>query len=161
MFSDRQKEKISVMLNTARILSTLGTCERGKHGAVITTLNFRIVGTGYTGAPAGMGHCSCKDQKRCFHTIHAEMNAILHLQDHDGDKVLFCTANPCLNCLKHLKVKNVKQIYFISQYSFPQEELEEYELYAREFDIYMVLFDGVKILPIKQTNYLGFSRGDV
>ena len=72
-------------MSIAEIVAERSTCARAKVGAVlIDPKTNRIVATGYNGSAKGAPHCieeGCLMHKdHCIRTIHAEMNAILHLE---------------------------------------------------------------------------------
>ena len=97
----------------ARHAGTMGTCDRGRSGAVIV-LDKQIVRTGYVGAPRGLPHCddvghlirkvTYEDgtvHEHCVRTAHAEGNAVVQAAK-DGVAIkgatLYCKMEPCLAC---------------------------------------------------------------
>lgn len=116
----------------ARDYSQMSKCRKIKVGCMIVN-NGRIVSTGVNGTPKGT--CNCTDHfynlnDKEFavahsawsteHEVHAEMNALLYAAKSNvevtSDCILYCTHEPCNNCLKHIAVTGIKQIYYIEKY---------------------------------------------
>ena len=107
-------------LKIAQLVSQRSTCERAQVGAVLV-YNNRIVSTGYNGSIAGEPHCTevgcLMFDNHCIRTIHAEMNALLHLEHSYVGLSLYCTHEPCKDCFKNLWASGVKGIYFLKEYA--------------------------------------------
>ena len=114
-------------MGIARIVAERSTCTRAKVGAVlIDPKTNRIVATGYNGSSKGAKHCLDEGclvhEGHCIRTIHAETNAILHLE-HNYEKLhLYCTHQPCWQCYKILLASNVVQVTFEKRYPDPLRE---------------------------------------
>lgn len=85
-----------VLLDTAKLWSSLGTCRRLKVGAVAATEDGVILSSGFNGAASGLPHCEhpcdcghefspdpnmyhlgdCEFRKPCTVAVHAEANVI-------------------------------------------------------------------------------------
>jgi dCMP deaminase len=112
----------------ARLAATRGSCDRRQVGAVLVVDN-RSVATGYNGAPSGYDNCldvghqmvEFKDGiSSCVRTLHAEMNAIIQCAVtgiSTRGATLYCTASPCLDCLKALIGAQVKAIVYDTPYT--------------------------------------------
>ena len=107
---------------TAMVTALGGTCSRRQTGCVLTR-DGKVVATGYVGVPSGLEHCIEKDggcfltDGHCKDTIHGEENACLQCQG--TADTAYCTDEPCINCLKSLLGKGVKEIYFWRGYADP------------------------------------------
>lgn len=116
----------------ARDYAKMSKCRKIKVGCMIVN-NGRIVSTGVNGTPKGT--CNCTDHFYAHneeqflkehrdwaneHEVHAEMNALLYAAKSNvevtSDCILYCTHEPCNNCLKHIAVTGIKQIYYIEKY---------------------------------------------
>ena len=125
-------DKHKIYLKMARDYSQMSKCRKIKVGCLIVN-NGRIISTGANGV--NKGACDCTDHIYAHddeqfakahhewskdHEIHAEMNAILYTAksnaEINSDCILYCTHEPCNNCLKHIAVTGIKQIYFIEKY---------------------------------------------
>ncbi len=105
-------------LNLARAVATRADCCRAQHGAVILSLDHRVVGAGYNGYPSGQPGClsgACprgalsanelphlapyhEGVGRCD-AIHAEANALLHSSyAYVQGGTIYITGKPCHGC---------------------------------------------------------------
>jgi dCMP deaminase len=113
-------------MKIAKTVATRSTCTRAMVGAVLVSQN-RIVSTGYNGSPPGATHCiedGCLIHKgHCIRTIHAEVNAIINLEHHYDDLILYCTHQPCCECYKLLTALGVKEIYYAHPYPDPKRNI--------------------------------------
>lgn len=50
--------------------------------------------------------------------VHAEMNALNSLASHHRRKelALFCTHEPCINCLKHIVNAGIEHVFYLNEY---------------------------------------------
>ena len=99
-------------LKIARVVAESSSCISLKVGALLVRDN-RIISSGYNGTPPGFSNCntvhSCSGPEHSEwsqnHEIHAEMNAILYAATSGvsiTNTALYCTHEPCNNCLKHI-----------------------------------------------------------
>lgn len=124
-------------MKIADVLAEASTC-RAKVGCVIVQNNV-VVGMGYVGSVHGDTHCDdanhvlIKAEHRpngdtCIRTIHAEMNAILKCQvrgsQKDGWLSVYCTHQPCLDCLKVLLQIGVRRIWY--RYTYDDQRRDVY-----------------------------------
>lgn len=126
-------KKHNIYLSIAENVSKFSKCEKISVGCIIVK-DGRIITTGVNGTPKGYTNCCDTFDKKnrpdelknhhsewsLNHEIHAEMNAILfatrngiHIPE---DSVLYCTHEPCNNCLKHIAALGIKEVYFINKY---------------------------------------------
>lgn len=115
-------------------LTKFSKCIRNQVGCMLI-YEGRIISTGVNGSPKG--HINCCDhfknadlQSEEFkkehsvwslkHEIHAELNAILYARIHGTPipegTVLYCTHEPCDNCLKHIAGVGIKDVYYAQKY---------------------------------------------
>jgi len=118
-------------LEITKTVSTRGTCDRGRNGAVIVRNN-RILTTGYVGAPMRMPHCDDTDHllhdvidengkisKHCIRTIHAEQNAIVQAALHGistEGATLYTKFEPCFTCAKLIINAGIKRVVCEKKY---------------------------------------------
>lgn len=89
-----------------------------RHGAIITTMNNNIIGTGYNGTIQGSDltkiPTKIRDKKRKY-MIHAEENAMLNCMCNPktiGGARIYVTGLPCVNCLQRLINFDIKEIFY-------------------------------------------------
>ncbi len=111
----------------AFVAATRSTCPRRAVGAVIVQ-DFRIIATGYNGAPARLEHCpsnspeghaSCMENGHCVRTIHAEMNAIIACAAagvSTTEATLYATTCPCPRCMGAIVNAGIRQVKFVEPY---------------------------------------------
>lgn len=120
-------------LDMAKLVSTRGTCARRKVGCVLVNSRHHVIATGYNGVPSGSPHCtdtpcaganapSGKGLELC-EAIHAEQNALLQCHDVYSIDTCYCTASPCITCIKLLLNTSCQRIVFISEYPHPQSKV--------------------------------------
>jgi dCMP deaminase len=116
--SERAALKDRVFLRMAKEISSLGTCCRLKVGCILLRSDGGLASGGFNGALPGMPHCTsetCKPDKRCMHTSHAEENALSFC---DGTvSVAYVTDEPCLVCTRALVRRGVRRVVFARPYS--------------------------------------------
>ena len=108
-------------MEITKLVAARSTCPRARVGAVLVEPDIqRIVATGYNGAVRGAPHCDevgcMMEDNHCRRTIHAEMNAILHLEHSYNYLELYTTHQPCYQCTKALLAVRVKAVYYIHEY---------------------------------------------
>jgi dCMP deaminase len=111
-------------MKMAIMVAKRSTCERAQVGAILVDVNRNaIVATGYNGSAPGAPHCidvGCLIiNGHCHRTIHAEMNAICHLEHSYDNLILYCTHQPCVNCTKALAAINVREVRYLHEYNDP------------------------------------------
>lgn len=137
----RARFKDEVFLGVAVAIGQLGTCDRGKVGAVIVK-DGRCVTWGYNGAPPGMPHCSenfhgwegntrSKTHKSymnaartlgCRNATHAEANALAFAARQgistDGG-TLYVECVPCINCARLVVASGITRVVAHREYRDP------------------------------------------
>ncbi|MDR2826272.1 MAG: dCMP deaminase family protein [Deltaproteobacteria bacterium] len=125
-------------MGITRLVSGRSTCLRRQVGA-IAVKKFRILATGYNGAPAGMDNCldiGCLRQKMGIKSgerhelcrgIHAEQNLFVQAAIHGislQGADIYCTHQPCLICTKLIINCGIHTVYFAEPY--PDEMSEQF-----------------------------------
>lgn len=116
-------------LRVAREVSTRATCCRRQVGCVLVNEYGHILATGYNGVARGIPHCidhpcpganaeSGTNLEAC-QAVHAEANALLQCADVNRIETVYCTASPCINCLKLLMNTSADRIVFLEVYPHP------------------------------------------
>jgi dCMP deaminase len=118
-------------LRMAELVATRSTCARRQVGCVLVNSRNRVIGTGYNGVPMGMLHCNEHNQQcaganapsgmslDACNAVHAEMNALLQCRDWEV-AMCYCTASPCIHCLKALMNTSCWRIVFLEEYAHSQ-----------------------------------------
>jgi dCMP deaminase len=109
-------------MQIAHTVSTRSTCPRAAVGCVLMR-EYRILTTGYNGAPRGVAHCTevgcTMVDGHCARATHAEANAVvqgaLHGVSLEG-ATAYCTHQPCSNCSKLLISAGVVKIVYDGAY---------------------------------------------
>lgn len=138
-------EKHKVYLKMCQDLSNLSKCSKHKVGALILK-NDRIISNGLNGSPKGFINCCDKFHDVDTHSepgkslhrdwaekfeIHAEMNAILFAAKHGvnlENSTLYCSLEPCYNCLKHAVTVGIQEIYYGKKHKHNLESPEALDL---------------------------------
>lgn len=138
-----------VYLDVACVIARRSTCFRRSVGCVLTDSEGIILSTGYNGVAAGRPHCNeqvhwqhplkplgvsmtstypnqCpgatappgQNLDAC-QAIHAEQNAIIRLPDYRKLHTCYCTASPCISCVKLFLGTNCQRIVFLQEYPHP------------------------------------------
>jgi dCMP deaminase len=126
------------MLDIATVISRRGTCLRRQVGCVLTDEMNRILAVGHNGVPPGVLHCTDRpcpgagaasgQGLNLCEASHAEANALLFCGDTGKVRHVYCTASPCLACVKLLLMTPAEEIVFAEEY--PHELAKERWLQA-------------------------------
>lgn len=119
------------MMAHAEVAAKRSTCRRRQVGCVLTREGGHILSIGYNGQYSGAPHCneghSCpgwgaKPGTRldACQAIHAEQNALLLVPDARQIHTCYCTASPCMTCVKLLLNTGCKRIVFKEIYPHPE-----------------------------------------
>ena len=125
-------------LNIVDIVAKLGTCSRRQVGAVLVR-NRRILATGFNGTPPGSPHCNdeiCPGRNApsgsslslCA-AVHAEENCLLYCAKYGvsaADSDLYCSCEPCDDCMKLLETVGIKQVIYYKPYPTKMSALRKY-----------------------------------
>ena len=110
------------------VVAERSTCTRAKVGAVLVdNMNNRVVATGFNGSLPSAPHCIDEGclmvGGHCKRTIHAELNAVLHLEHSYESLSCYCTHQPCHLCFIALVMANVDRIYYQHEYKDDVREM--------------------------------------
>jgi dCMP deaminase len=137
-------------MNIAVAVRRRANCKGSRIGAVVVK-DGRIVSTGYNGTPENMTNCIDGGCYRCANRdqfpsgtgydlcicVHAEQNAILTAARFGisiENSVVYTTMRPCFGCTKEMLQAHVQSVYFIHDWSHPNEKHRaEYEKLQARF----------------------------
>jgi dCMP deaminase len=117
-------------MEIAQVAARRSTCLRRKVGAVLV-VEWRILSTGYNGAPSGLAHCQdtgCLRENLAVNPgerhelcrgLHAEQNAIIQAALHGVSikgAACYTTHQPCVLCAKMLINAGVRRVVAGGQY---------------------------------------------
>lgn len=118
--------KHKALLRIASSLATLSTCMRRQVGCVMVDSKFRVLASGYNGTAAGAINCTDEPCKGAGYpsgqglefceALHAEQNALIQLKEPDKVVTIYCTASPCIHCVKMLANTSAQEIIFEQEY---------------------------------------------
>lgn len=117
-------------MEMVEVVKKRSTCLRHKFGAIVTIDN-KIRGTGYNGAPSGLQHCSetgCIRDKlkiesgtraEICRAVHAEQNAVLQALKFGSieNGTLYVNAIPCNMCSRLIINSGIKRLVFKGEYA--------------------------------------------
>lgn len=139
------KNYSNLFMDIAQRTAIESNCVKYKVGAVIVKDN-RIVLQGYNGTISGFLNCSEKfdkidmniQQNRDNHSkwsnafeVHAEMNIISYAAKKGislENTTMYCTHNPCNNCLKHLIQAGIIKVIYLNSFFDNADLCERIEL---------------------------------
>lgn len=112
------------------ILSALArraTCHRLQTAALVADEDYRILGTGYNGAPYGLPHCievGCKmEDNHCVRTLHAEVNAFSRVNPREAvGASIFVLNRPCIRCMQLMIQYRIRKLYYWGTYHTDNRE---------------------------------------
>lgn len=131
-------------MGIAEISARRSTCFRRNVGCVLLDEDGFILATGVNGVARGVKHCNeivplpgsvfvsdylnaCPGaqapsgtQLDGCHAIHAEQNAMLRCGDIRRIFACYCTASPCMTCVKLFMNTNCQDVYFLEEYPHPE-----------------------------------------
>src|SRR5688572_24369543 len=111
---DGRPSIVDVLMRTAFVVSSRGTCSRRQVGAVIADERGTIASWAYNGALSGLPHCEPhNDYQPCETSEHAERNALFWCartgRSTDGLR-MFCTDAPCHACARAIIQCGLKSV---------------------------------------------------
>lgn len=132
MIENKELSKHKVYLKMCLDMAELSKCRKVKVASMIV-YNGRIVSTGVNGTPKNF--CNCFDhfkdmnddeflkshsQWSNVHEVHSELNTILFAAVNgvkiNSKSIMYCTHEPCENCIKHIAAVGIKQVFYIDKY---------------------------------------------
>lgn len=114
-----------IFMSVAMALREASTCPRRKVACLLLDSYYRIIGSGYNGAPRGQEHCPT-DPPCCGTTdsalehcraVHAEQNALIQCSNPDLIWTAVVTTLPCFRCLKMLMNTTCYRIVYCEPHS--------------------------------------------
>jgi dCMP deaminase len=128
-------------LRMSQLVATAGTCSRRQVGCILVDKKNRILATGFNGVPSFFPHCRTRpgehpslavkcpgalarsgtDLDKCL-ASHAERNALTQCRNSDDIHTVYCTASPCISCVKDLMNTGAKRIVFLEEYPHPESK---------------------------------------
>ena len=115
------KSRDHMNIRLAQIQASMGKCERGKVGCVITKEG-RTISTGYNGSVIPGQNCKalhCIQNERCEHSAHAEENAIAFAAKQGialQGSILYVTVAPCYKCARLIVQAGIVEVVFVDYY---------------------------------------------
>ena len=126
---NKRRIKDEQLLNIAHEIGKQSKCVKHSVGTIICR-NDRLISSGYNGTPSGFINCNSKfknfdntnEEHKSEHRewsakfeIHSEMNALIFAGRENINVegcVLYCTLQPCHNCLKHMVAAGIKTVIY-------------------------------------------------
>ncbi len=112
-----------------------------KVGAVITSPDTRQLSVGYNGFPVGVEETPERWQRpeKYNWVIHAEMNAIMNCPFDTKDCHLYCTHQPCCDCLGKIINSRIASVTYCLPYlTMTDEDLKRWDVLAEKLDVKQV-----------------------
>lgn len=119
-------------LDMAANVARRSTCARRAVGCVLVNRYNHVLSTGHNGVYRGGTHCtdvpcpgaglpSGQGLHLC-EAIHAEENALIQCRDIMEVHTAYCTASPCLHCVRRLVGTSLQRIVFSERYPHAESE---------------------------------------
>lgn len=123
-------------LKIAQELSVFSSCIK-KKAATIIVKDRNIIASGYNGTPNGFVNCDVRfannndinihDEWTKQYEIHSIFNALINALRERVDlsgSTLYCTHEPCVECIKVLLQSDIKRIAFLTLENYSDKERE-------------------------------------
>lgn len=120
-------------LRMASLVALRSTCARRQVGCVLVDSNNHVLATGYNGVCRGAAHCIDKPcaganapsgtSLHLCEAIHAEQNALMQCRDINAIHTVYCTASPCVLCMRLLVGTSALKIVFAEEYPHPESKI--------------------------------------
>lgn len=139
-------DHINYFLGLAVAVSQRSNDSQTRHGCVITTKDYRIIGTGYNGTPRDCDISlfpNVRPEKYPFF-VHSEVNALTNCirpPKEVGGGIAFVTGRCCYQCTQLLWQNHVEEIYQVDEHCW-YANTEEKE---KELKEYLVAVTGEKL----------------
>jgi len=112
-----------------------------RHVGAVITLDNKVVGIGYNGAPSGVPHCTVNpragmksgENLNLERTVHAEINAILNASGPLKGGTIYTTTQPCGECTKAIIKSGIVEIVF--DVSYPDKVAAELLSYVPHIEV--------------------------
>lgn len=85
-----------------------------KVGTIIVDQEYRVLSTGYNGFPSGVKETEERWERPEKYKIvsHAESNAIVFARQNLTNATMYCTLEPCNECMKLIIASGIKTVYY-------------------------------------------------
>jgi dCMP deaminase len=137
MIISTRMETDEYFIKMAKLASMRGACARRQVGCILTNTLNHVIATGYNGRARGIVNClerPCKGAKapsgsnlEGCEAIHAEQNALLQCKNVEEIYTAYCTASPCVHCVKLLLNTSCERIVFSEHYPGHEESRRLWE----------------------------------
>jgi len=128
----QREPKDVTFLRMAFEVAMQGTCIRRRVGCILVGQHSHVLATGFNGSPRGWPHCedepcagadmpSGQGLELC-EAIHAEQNALIQCAKPMEVETVYCTASPCLHCVKLLLNTSCRRVVFLTGYAHGESE---------------------------------------
>lgn len=105
-------------LSMCDLIAQRSTCQRLGVACVITSIDGKVLSTGYNGPPKNSPHCTeehCDINVSCKRALHAEINAIgycaaVGISIQGG--ILYCSYAPCLSCAQAIVASGLYKVVY-------------------------------------------------
>jgi dCMP deaminase len=131
-----QEEKNKIFIGVAKMLAGMSHC-CAKKVACVAVIDNRIAATGINGSCPGAPNCDQANAGRSreehhqwsiLNEQHAEANMIAYAAKRGvrlEGAVIFCTLQPCADCLKLLAAAGLKKIFYAEEYDRHSPRFQE------------------------------------
>lgn len=128
-------------LMIARTVSTRSHDEETQVGCVIVNERNHIVGTGYNGFPSGAtdGSLPATRPEKYPYMIHSEANAIANSTQNLFGCTLYCTLQPCLECMKLIKSSGIKRVVMAERREPSKENELAYRIHSLDIEFIEII----------------------
>jgi dCMP deaminase len=113
-------------MGVARVVALRSTCSRRRVGCIMVNGHNHIIATGHNGVPRNMPHCIDRPCGGILHgtgtgldkcmAVHAEANALMQCSDIMRIVRVYCTAMPCVHCMKMIMNTSAEQVIYDEEY---------------------------------------------
>lgn len=98
-------------ISIAEVVASRSKDPRTKVGAIVVDELNHIIATGYNGMIPGVDESGLWDDKYPW-VIHAEANALMHATKSVRGGTLYCTLEPCRECMKLITAAGIRKIRY-------------------------------------------------
>lgn len=140
-------------MRLAYLAATRATCDRKHVGALIVSLDHRVIATGYNGAASGMP--SCDDvghqmvENHCVRTLHAESNALDFAGRFAQGCTLYVTITPCWDCAKRIVNASINRVVYDEHYESRYGKSMDVPDFLREAGVTVERFEESRMSRFK------------
>ena len=137
MTPENRPDRDDYYMGIAMAVRRRANCVGNRVGAILVR-DDRVIATGYNGTPQGVPNCTDGGCERCNSRdkyrsgeaydlcicVHAEQNVLMSAARFgiptDGGE-LYTTMQPCFGCAKELIQARIKAVYYLHEWSYPDE----------------------------------------